>query len=99
MYQLCATDASDFLRKHPWPGRSIADTFNDSTHRSGNVAKRLLGALKVVCGRTGAEEDVYDEADAEDERVLFDRSEGMGPDAPFYWSAALQRSFREELEK
>ncbi|KAI0032247.1 phosphatidylinositol 3 and 4-kinase-domain-containing protein [Vararia minispora EC-137] len=92
-------DASDFLRKHPWPGRSITDTFDDSTHRTGNVAKRLLGALKVVCGRTGAEEDIYDEAEVEDERVLFDRSENRDIDQPFYWSVALQRSFREELEK
>ncbi|KAA1471659.1 hypothetical protein DENSPDRAFT_837697 [Dentipellis sp. KUC8613] len=92
-------DASDFLRKHPWPGRSIADTFDDSTHRTGNVTKRFLSALKVVCGRTGAEEDVYDEADAEDERVLYDASESSDSSRPFYWSQTLQQSFREELEK
>ncbi|KAI0066107.1 hypothetical protein BV25DRAFT_1797123 [Artomyces pyxidatus] len=91
--------ASDFLRKHPWPGRSIADTFDDSTHRTGNFTKRFLGAVKIVCGRTGAEEDVYDEADAEDERVLFDATESHNTTRPFYWSSALQQSFREELEK
>ncbi|KAI0266765.1 phosphatidylinositol 3 and 4-kinase-domain-containing protein [Gloeopeniophorella convolvens] len=92
-------DASDFLRKHPWPGRSIADTFDDSTHRANNLTKRFLGAVKVICGRTGAEEDVYeDDADIEAERVLYDASEEDGT-RPFYWSAALQESFRDELEK
>ncbi|KAF5348627.1 hypothetical protein D9758_006851 [Tetrapyrgos nigripes] len=91
------TDASDFLRKHPWPGRSIADTFDDATHRQGNVSKRLMGALKIVCGRTGEIDDVYD--DYEDERVLFDATEPNTGQRPFYWSPALQESFREELEK
>ena len=62
------------------------------------MSKRLLGALKIVCGKTGAEEDLYED-DVEDERVLYDASESRSPDRPFYWSAALQRSFREELEK
>ncbi|TFY82528.1 hypothetical protein EWM64_g1486 [Hericium alpestre] len=91
-------DASDFLRKHPWPGRSIADTFDDSNHRTGNVTKRFLGALKVVCGKTGAEDEGYDEGDAEDERVLYDATESDSR-RPFYWSSTLQQSFREELEK
>lgn len=56
-----------------------------------------MSALKVVCGKTGAEE-VYDD-DAEDERVLYDVSESNDSDRPFYWSSALQQSFREELEK
>lgn len=90
-------DASDFLRSHPWPGRSIADTFDDSTHRASNLTKRFLGAIKVVCGRTGTE-GYDDEADMEYERALFDASEG-GHNQPFYWSAGLQQSFREELEK
>jgi phosphatidylinositol 4-kinase type 2 len=90
-------DASDFLRSHPWPGRSIADTFDDSTHRASNLTKRFLGAIKVVCGRTGTE-SYDDEADMEYERALFDASDG-GHNQPFYWSANLQKSFREELEK
>jgi hypothetical protein len=32
------------------------------------------------------------------ERALFDASEG-DYNRPFYWSVALQQSFREELEK
>jgi len=78
-------------------GRSIADTFDDSTHRASNLTKRFLGTIKVVCGRTGAE-SYDDEADMEYERALFDSSD-EGHNQPFYWSAGLQQSFREELEK
>ncbi|KAH9998443.1 phosphatidylinositol 3 and 4-kinase-domain-containing protein [Russula compacta] len=77
-------DASDFLRSHPWPGRSIADTFDDSTHRASNFTKRFLGTIKVICGRTGTE-GYDDEADMEYERALFDASEG-DYNQPFYWS-------------
>jgi phosphatidylinositol 4-kinase type 2 len=93
-------DASDFLRKHPWPGRAISDTFDDATHRKGNITKRFLSAMKIVCGKTGDEDqDLYDDADQEDDRVLFDVTDVSGNGAPFYWSQALQQSFREELEK
>ncbi|KAF8629679.1 hypothetical protein AX17_005615 [Amanita inopinata Kibby_2008] len=91
-------DASEFLRKHPWPGRSISDTFDDSTHRQGNFSKRFLSTLKIICGRTGDADDLYDDGDYEDERVLFDASEGE-TQRPFYWSPVLQQNFREELEK
>ncbi|KAG2154403.1 phosphatidylinositol 3 and 4-kinase-domain-containing protein [Suillus bovinus] len=91
------TDASDFLRKHPWPGRSIADTFDDSSHRKGLPTKRFLSALKIICGRTG-DEDI-DNEDPEEERALFDVTEDNESGRPFYWSRALQQSFREELEK
>ena len=93
------SDASDFLRKYPWPGRAIADTFDDSTHRQGNFSKRFLSALKVICGRTGDTEDIYDDVDYEDERVLYDATEDSDAQRPFYWSQSLQQSFREELEK
>ncbi|KAH9839416.1 phosphatidylinositol 3 and 4-kinase-domain-containing protein [Rhodofomes roseus] len=92
------TDASDFLRKHPWPGRAISDTFDDSNHRKGSWSKKLLSTLKIVCGRTQDEEDMYDEDDREDERYLFDASESR-TNEPFHWTPALQDSFREELEK
>ncbi|KAF9501752.1 hypothetical protein BDN71DRAFT_1438408 [Pleurotus eryngii] len=92
-------DASDFLRKHPWPGRAISDTFDDSTHRQGGVSKRFFSALKVICGRTGDSEDVFDDPEYEDEQILFDEAEETDPNRPFYWSPTLQQSFREELEK
>ncbi|KAF8070167.1 phosphatidylinositol 3 and 4-kinase-domain-containing protein [Lyophyllum atratum] len=91
-------DASDFLRKHPWPGRAIADTFDDSSHRQGNISKRFLNTFKIVCGRTGDIEDVYD-PDYDDERAFYDSSESNIVQRPFYWSKTLQKSFREELEK
>ncbi|KAG6880346.1 hypothetical protein C0992_011097 [Termitomyces sp. T32_za158] len=92
-------DASDFLRKYPWPGRAIADTFDDSSHRHGALSKRIMNTLKIVCGRTGDIEDVYDDPDYDDERVMYDASESNESGRPFYWSQTLQKSFREELEK
>ncbi|KAF9461269.1 phosphatidylinositol 3 and 4-kinase-domain-containing protein [Collybia nuda] len=91
--------ASEFLRKHPWPGRAISDTFDDSSHRQGGVSKRFLNTLKIVCGSTGEIEDVYDDADYEDDGVMFDATETNDTQRPFYWSKTLQKSFREELEK
>ena len=58
--------------------------------------KRILGAVKIVCGRTGSERDVDDEED--DDQLLYDASYETA-DRPFYWSQALQQSFRAELEK
>ncbi|RXW21279.1 hypothetical protein EST38_g4560 [Candolleomyces aberdarensis] len=94
-------DASEFLRKHPWPGRAISDTFDDSNHRQGSFSKRFLSALKIVCGRTGDPEDAYDEAEAdfEEEQVLYDATEETDAQRPFYWTQSLQQSFRDELEK
>ena len=97
--QRLAVDASDFLRKHPWPGRSIRDTFDDSTHRTGKLYKRFLSAIKVVCGKTGDEDENNDLYDFDEERMLYDVSEDDGTSHPFYWSTVLQQSFREELEK
>ncbi|KAI0341916.1 hypothetical protein BDW22DRAFT_1331270 [Trametopsis cervina] len=91
-------DASDFLRKHPWPGRAISDTFDDSSHRKRSLSARAWNTMKIICGKTGVEEDLLDEEEREDERVLFDATETL-PNEPFYWSPALQDSFREELEK
>ncbi|KAF5355032.1 hypothetical protein D9756_005261 [Leucocoprinus leucothites] len=93
------TDASEFLRKHPWPGRAIADTFDDSNHRHGNISKRILNTLNIMCGKTGDGDELYDEVDYEDERVLFDSTESSDSERPFYWTQGLQQSFRDELEK
>ena len=97
---LSIEDASEFLRKHPWPGRAITDTFDDDTHRKRKLSKRAWSAMKIVCGNTGAEEEPWDDDDREEERVLFDATENMNtsPDE-FYWTPALQDNFREELEK
>lgn len=95
----CGIDASEFLRRHPWPGRAISDTFNDSNHRHGNISKRLLHTLNIMCGKTGDGDELYDEADYEDERVLFDATESPDVQGQFYWTQSLQQSFRQELEK
>ena len=56
--------------------------------------------MKIVCGKTGVDEEMFEEEDREDERVLFDATENQNlPREPFYWSPALQDNFREELEK
>lgn len=90
------TDASIFLREHPWPGRSISDTFDGENHRSGVAMKRVMHALQIVCGRTGEENELHEE-DEEDEqtRALYD----VEDTGDFYWSLALQQDFRLELEK
>ncbi|KAJ3896253.1 phosphatidylinositol 3 and 4-kinase-domain-containing protein [Lentinula edodes] len=90
------TDASEFLRKHPWPGRSIADTFDDTSHRRGGLTKKVISGVTAICGRSGDVDEFYD--DYEEER-LFDATEFMNGPREFYWTPSLQRSFKEELEK
>lgn len=91
-------DASEFLRKHPWPGRSIADTWNEDDHRQGRHSKRCFNALGILCGKAGGDYDDYDDD--------FDYQQNPGATEPqartsgnFAWTLALQQSFREELEK
>jgi phosphatidylinositol 4-kinase type 2 len=90
------TDASVFLRDHPWPGRSISDTFDDANHRTGTATKRVMGALNLMCGRTGEEEELDDDDMVDEQmRAMYETSESTD----FYWSLALQQDFRLELEK
>ena len=56
-----------------------------------------MNVLRICCGRTGDDDDFYDEENEHDHR-LFDVSEGLG-NRPFYWTTSLQDSFRAELEK
>ncbi|KAJ4002015.1 phosphatidylinositol 3 and 4-kinase-domain-containing protein [Lentinula boryana] len=90
------TDASEFLRRHPWPGRSIADTFDDTSHRRGVFSKKLMNGVTAICGRSGDLDDFYEDYD---EERLFDATESTNGPRDFYWTPSLQRSFREELEK
>ncbi|EUC64091.1 phosphatidylinositol 3- and 4-kinase [Rhizoctonia solani AG-3 Rhs1AP] len=92
------TDASDFLRKHPWPGRSIADTWNEDDHRQGRHSKRCFNALGVICGKAGGDYDDYDDGvDYEQNPHATEIPTRTGGN--FVWTLALQQSFREELEK
>ena len=65
-------------------------------HQHKTEAKRFFNVLRVCCGRTG-DGGFYDEEHEHDYR-FFDISECLG-NRPFYWTTALQNSFREELEK
>lgn len=93
------TDASEFLRKYPWPGRAITDTFDDDTHRKRKWSKKFWAAAKIICGKTGAEDEGWDEEEREEERMLFDATETASDSDEFYWTPALQDNFRQELEK
>ncbi|KAG9125885.1 phosphatidyl inositol kinase [Ceratobasidium sp. 392] len=92
------TDASDFLRKHPWPGRSITDTWNEDDHRQGRTSKRCFNACGVLCGKAGGDFDDYDD-DVEYEQNANGPEEQTRAGGNFAWTLALQQSFREELEK
>ncbi len=54
--------------------------------------------MNIVCGKTGVDDEMFDEEDREEDRVTFDATDNL-PNQPFYWSQALQDNFREELEK
>jgi phosphatidylinositol 4-kinase type 2 len=97
-----SSDASIFLREHPWPGRAISDTFDDSTHRTGGASKKCLTALGVICGRAGdlEDDDDYDERLIQGRYSAIPASKGDSIDHNrFVWTPALQQNFREELEK
>ncbi|KAG8677980.1 phosphatidyl inositol kinase [Ceratobasidium sp. 394] len=92
------TDASDFLRKHPWPGRSITDTWNEDDHRQGRTSKRCFNACGVLCGKAGGDFDDYDD-DLDYEQNVNAPEDNTRAGGSFAWTLALQQSFREELEK
>jgi len=92
------TDASDFLRKHPWPGRPIADTWNEDDHRQGRTSKRCFNAFGVLCGKAGGDFDDYED-DYAHEQNANRGEEHVREDGGFSWTPALQQGFREELEK
>ena len=86
------------MRKHPWPGRPIADTWNEDDHRQGRTSKRCFNALGVLCGKAGGDFEDYDD-DYDYEQNANGREEHAREDGGFSWTPALQQSFREELEK
>ena len=65
----------------------------------GRERKKFWAAAKIVCGKTGAEEEGWDEEEREEERMLFDATEAASDSDEFYWTSALQDNFAEELEK
>lgn len=78
-------DANIFLKEHPWPDQS------NSTLRATSARKRGMRGWADDC-RSGADVD-----DEEEDDSLPGGTESRR--RKFFWSEALQQSFREELEK
>jgi phosphatidylinositol 4-kinase type 2 len=65
-----------------------------------NLSKRFLSAVKVICGRTGADGDgdgEYDYEEEEETRLMF--GSYVGEESSFHWTPTYIQEFREELEK
>ncbi|GAA5999782.1 hypothetical protein JCM10207_005908 [Rhodosporidiobolus poonsookiae] len=89
------TDGSDFLSKHPFPGRPVRPSTkrqakdSQPKRRKRHRARGCLSTLFCICGRAGAS------------RVL-DEEEGIAADVKnedgFEWTEEMVESFREGLE-
>jgi len=82
-------DANVFLKEHPWP-----DRYN-SSFRTRGAGKHSSGWTSS-CRVSGADDDM-DEAESDGSETLPDPLENES--RKFFWTDALQQSFREELEK
>lgn len=97
-------DASDFLRKHPLPGRPLSQTLDPSNKRKHRA--NVFGPLRFLCGRAGARTEEDDEDDEDDnegwgwgpESAARRASEAVGRNG-FKWTEEMLESFRGELEK
>lgn len=84
------TDASQWLKEHPWPnGLSVDETKTKSDRR---YFRRCLRVALGVCGSAGAETLDEDEREA---------AEGFAQDEErrFKWTQELKNEFCEELQK
>ncbi|SGZ30410.1 BQ5605_C048g12353 [Microbotryum silenes-dioicae] len=104
-------DASDFLREFPLPGRPESQTMDRKNYRKGRG--NLLGPLRCLCGRVGADVDDDDEEDEDGEPhpsldneapsrrfgFLSGGASTTPDEAGFKWTEEMLESFREELEK
>lgn len=79
------SDANIFLRQHPWPDQASASI------RNGEAVRKKKKTWTESC-RPG-------EAASEDEEEAELPTAGEQRSRRFYWTDALQQSFREELEK
>lgn len=101
-------DVSDFLKKHPWPGRAARDTLELYGSPSGRRKKRRnwTRTCRLLCGRagiddedSGAEEDEDDTGYGRSPRLSAEVTlDGTEPE-PFHWTPELMDGFRLELEK
>lgn len=91
------TDASVFLRKHPWPGRNARDTLDldGSTRRRSRRRRSLASRLRLLCGAAGVDDD------SDDEDLVSRIPSGVTtpgePEPPFVWTTELAHDFRLEL--
>jgi phosphatidylinositol 4-kinase type 2 len=85
-------DANIFLREHPWP-----DQVNPG-FRTEAAPKKKGKPWAESCRPSGAPSDDEGEDDVQDE-ARFTASEETTQRRRFFWTDALQISFREELEK
>ncbi|KAI9684346.1 MAG: phosphatidyl inositol kinase [Trizodia sp. TS-e1964] len=83
-------DANIFLRDHPWPDQPT------STLRRDGPRRRRTRAWNETCRPTGvASDDEQDDAPSDAGSPMPD----VVQERRFFWTDALQQSFREELEK
>lgn len=83
-------DANIFLRDHPWPDQ------HNSSFQTEAVPKRKRRPWNESCRPSGVISDDEDEDGAEERQAT---AEAEVSQRRFFWTDALQISFREELEK
>jgi phosphatidylinositol 4-kinase type 2 len=88
------TDASAFLRQHPWPGRPPSE-MEEAEHKS-RRRNRIGRRLRSLCGRA---EDVDSDDEIDSARDLEAGQEADERSREFRWTPELMQDFREELEK
>ena len=82
-------DANIFLREHPWPDQS------NSGFRPSDAPAKKRRPWRDTCRPSGAKSDDEDEYDDNEPQATPDETRRRR----FFWTDALQQSFREELEK
>ncbi|GAA5820770.1 hypothetical protein JCM11251_003151 [Rhodosporidiobolus azoricus] len=98
------TDASDFLSKHPYPGRPVHSSASEQANHSRSSIKDRHGrrrrargcfsCLLCLCGRAGAEKVLEEEFGEGKEEEEHEGDSGKR----FQWTEEVVESFREGLE-
>ncbi|CDZ98145.1 Phosphatidylinositol 4-kinase [Phaffia rhodozyma] len=93
-------DATEWLKKHPWPGPFYDEEALDH-HSSRHHLRRCLRAGAMVCGRAGADTWDADGNEYEQDQNSYNEQgyQQTGRDVTFRWTADLKTQFWEELQK
>ncbi|KAI9816172.1 MAG: phosphatidyl inositol kinase [Pycnora praestabilis] len=83
-------DANLFLKEHPWPDQQ------NSSFRTSEAPKRVQRPWNETCRPSGA---ASDDEEQESDGATFLAPDEENQQRKFFWTEALQQSFREELEK